>query len=197
VSYLRFSTPLRDGCGECFPDPEMATFTDELPGLKPARYVADPEGYRGRSLCPRCSSCWYVWDDITDCVRAMHHGCAADPVNLTLSYEEAAQWSAPAACQFAAEATKAVCAAGREAVRETLLDAECYCCGDEFEIGVHDGDEADCHGCGRRWMTSVNEDAPSSLIAVDEDAPCRCSPCLGCERRSDRTDEHTCVRSEP
>lgn len=53
------------------------------------------------------------------------------------------------------------------------LDAECECCGEDFEIGCYDGDEADCPGCGRRWMTSVDADE-WGLIDVDEDKPCEC-----------------------
>lgn len=49
----------------------------------------------------------------------------------------------------------------------------CVCCDGEMEMGPWDGDEATCPDCGRVWIYSADGESVS-LIAKDEDEPCKC-----------------------
>ena len=79
MSYVRWSSVVRENCKEC-----------------------GDTGYKGRSLCRECTSCWYIYEHVDGYLALHHAGCNGAPnQDFRLDYEDAADWKPPEDCPMA------------------------------------------------------------------------------------------------
>lgn len=95
MSYVRWSTKVRDNCARCgdtgYVDlDESHPFHDLL---------------QGRGLCRDCSSCWYVYWNVGGFI-SLHHAC--DDTTTRLEFDDAADWRPPESCPMGDVALSAV-----------------------------------------------------------------------------------------
>ena len=115
MSYVRWSSQVRDNCEKCGGSGYVPMKKDDpIDELELGSFFR--RVMRNRRLCSGCTSCWYIYAHVGGYI-SLNHACEGSE-EVRLSYEDAPAWRPPPECPMGDVALECVQAAVADYERE-------------------------------------------------------------------------------